>query len=96
MLHQLYAGMAFEIVGLYILRIRFNDDHVQIVDSRLRRRGEFYGPLRDLSFFNQVHLNLEIETLVRRNDADFDLATLRTFHLQKISQRFAESFAGFR
>jgi hypothetical protein len=38
--------------------------------------GELYGPLRDLSLFNQVKIDPEVETLVWPNGADFDRATL--------------------
>jgi hypothetical protein len=34
--------------------------------------GEMYAPLRDLSFFDQVHLDAEMRTLVWPNGADFD------------------------
>lgn len=39
-------------------------------------RGELYGPLRSLEFFNQVRLDRETGTLVWPNGADFDPTTL--------------------
>lgn len=39
-------------------------------------RGKLYGPLRDLAFFNQVHVDEEADTLVWPNATDFDPATL--------------------
>lgn len=39
-------------------------------------RGELYGPLRDLDFFNQVRLDAEAGALIWPNEADFDPATL--------------------
>lgn len=74
--HEIYTVSAFEIVAPYTLRIRFNDEQVKIIDFRPMLRGELYGPLRDLNFFNQVRLASEAGTLVWPNEADFDPATL--------------------
>jgi hypothetical protein len=38
--------------------------------------GRLYGPLRDLTIFNQVRIDPEVHTLVWPNGADFDPATL--------------------
>lgn len=76
MYHEIYTVADFEITAPYTLRIRFNDDHVQTINFRPMLRGELYGPLRDLHFFNQVRLDAEAGTLVWPNEADFDPATL--------------------
>ncbi len=76
MFHEIYTVSHFDIVAPYTLRIRFNDDCVKTIDFRPMLRGELYGPLRDLSLFNQVRLDPESGTLVWPNEADFDPATL--------------------
>lgn len=80
MYHEIYTVSAFEVVAPYTLRIRFNDDHVKTIDFWPMLRGELYGPLRDLSFFNQVRLDPEAGTLVWPNEADFDPATLHDWN----------------
>jgi hypothetical protein len=76
MFHEIYTITGFEIVAPYTLRIRFNDDSVRVINFWPMLRGELYGPLRDLDFFNQVRLDTESGTLVWPNEADFDPATL--------------------
>ncbi len=76
MFHEIYTVTDFEIVAPYTLRIKFDDDSVKIINFWPMLRGELYGPLRDLDFFNQVWLDPESGTLVWPNEADFDPATL--------------------
>lgn len=76
MFHEIYTVEDFEVVAPYTLRITFNDNSVQIINFGSMLRGELYGPLRDLDFFNQVRLDAEAGTLVWPNEADFDPATL--------------------
>lgn len=76
MTHPIYRVRSFQIVGPYTLQIRFDDESEQRVDFRPVLAGEMYGPLRDLSVFNQVRIDTEIHTLVWPNGADFDPATL--------------------
>ncbi|NUO79602.1 DUF2442 domain-containing protein [candidate division KSB1 bacterium] len=76
MFHEIYTVSDFEVVAPYTLRIRFNDDSVKRIDFWPMLRGELYGPLRDLDFFNQVRLDADAGTLVWPNEADFDPATL--------------------
>jgi len=76
MFHEIYTVSDFEVVAPYTLRIRFNDDSAKVVNFWPMLRGELYGPLRKLDFFNQVRLDAEAGTLVWPNDADFDPATL--------------------
>jgi hypothetical protein len=68
--------IAFEIVGLYTLRVIFDDGAERIINFEPVLHGYYYAPLRDLSFFNQVRLDPEVHTLVWPNGADFDPATL--------------------
>jgi hypothetical protein len=76
MTHPIYRVQAFEIVGPYILLVRFDDHSTQTIDFGPILAGELYGPLRDLSLFNQVRIDPEAHTLLWPNGADFDPATL--------------------
>jgi hypothetical protein len=66
---------AFEILSVYTLRIRFDDNTEQTIDFRPILAGELYGPLRNLELFNQVRIDHEVETPMWPNGADFDPAT---------------------
>jgi hypothetical protein len=76
MFHEIYAVSNFEMIAPYTLRISFNDESEQIINFWPMLRGELYGPLRELDFFNQVRLDSEAGTLIWPNEADFDPATL--------------------
>jgi hypothetical protein len=76
MAHLLCRVSGFQIVGPYTILVNFDDCTEQTIDFRPVLRGELYGPLRDLSVFNQVALDSEVHTLVWPNGADFDPATL--------------------
>jgi hypothetical protein len=76
MYHPIYRVRSLEVVAPYTLRVRFNDGAVQVINFEPVLAGELFGPLRDLSLFNQVRLDPEVHTLVWPNGADFDPATL--------------------
>ena len=76
MSHEIYLVEDFQIAAPYTLRITFNDRIVRIIDFTPMLRGELYGALRELEFFNQVRLDRESGTLVWPNEADFDPASL--------------------
>jgi len=76
MKHGIYRVESFEIVGPYLLRIRFNDNTEQTIDFSGVLAGELFGDLKDLKLFNQVRIDPEVHTLVWPNGADFDPATL--------------------
>lgn len=76
MSHPIYRVRSVEIVTPYVLRVQFDDGTDQTIDLRPVLAGELYGPLRDLSLFNQVRIDPEVHTLVWPNGADFDPATL--------------------
>jgi hypothetical protein len=78
--HLLVKVTDLAISGDYTLRIRFEDDTEQVINFEPVLHGYYYGPLRDLTLFNQVRLDPEIHTLVWPNDADFDPATLYNWH----------------
>ena len=79
MAHPIYRVSSFEIVGIYTLRIVFDDGAVQIVNFEPVLAGELYSPLRDTALFNQVKVDPEAHTLVWPNGADFDPATLHNW-----------------
>ena len=58
------------------MRVAFADGSEQTIDFEPVLRGELYGPLRDPEVFGQVRLDLEVQTLVWPNGADFDPTTL--------------------
>jgi len=79
MSHEIYTISDFEVVAPYTLRIQFNDNSIRVINFWPMLRGELYGPLRDLDFFNQVRLDTESGTLIWPNEADFDPATLHNW-----------------
>jgi len=74
--HPIYRVRAFEIAEAYTLRVSFDDGTEQVIDFQPVLAGELYGPLKNLSLFNQVRIDPEVHTLVWPNGADFDPATL--------------------
>ena len=83
MTHSIHRIRSFEILSPYTLRVLFEDDTEQTINFRPVLAGELYGPLRDLSLFNQVCLDPEVHTLVWPNGADFDPATLHDWPEQE-------------
>lgn len=77
---KLVRVTGFVIVNDYTLCVLFDDDTEQVIDFEPVLHGYYYGPLRDLTLFNQVRVDPEIHTLVWPNDADFDPATLYNWH----------------
>ena len=75
-MHDIHQVESFEIVASHTLRVRFEDDTEQEINFEPVLAGELFGPLRNLSVFNKVKLDPEVHTLVWRNGADFDPATL--------------------
>ena len=88
MTHRVYRVVSFQIVGPYTVRVTFDDASEQIIDFQPVIVGEIYGPLREIGFFNQVHIDPEIHTLVWPNGADFDPETLHDW--PKYAKAFAE------
>lgn len=75
-MHDIHRVDSFEIIAPYTLRVSFEDQTEQLIDFEPTLAGELFGPLRNLSVFNQVRLDPEVHTLVWPNGADFDPATL--------------------
>ena len=76
MIHPIYRVVGVKIEKAYTLRVRFDDATEQVIDFEPILRGEIYGPLRDITLFNQVRVDPEVHTLSWPNGADFDPATL--------------------
>jgi hypothetical protein len=76
MQHRFYRVESFEIVGPYILNVVFDDAKSVRINFEPVLHGELYGPLRNLSIFNQVKIDPEVKTLVWPNGADFNPSTL--------------------
>lgn len=87
MTHRVYRVVSFESTAPYTLKVRFDDATEQVINFRPVLAGEIYAPLRDLTLFNQVHLDAEVHTLVWPNGADFDPETLHDW------PRHADAFA---
>ena len=87
--HPICRVTGFEIAGPYTLRVRFDDGTTQTINFQPVLAGELYGPLRDLSLFNLVTVDPEVDTLVWPNGADFDPATLHDWPVyeQPLSDR---------
>lgn len=80
--HPIYRVRSAEIVGPYTLHITFDDHSEQTINFQPILVGGLYGPLRDLTLFNQVQVDPEVHTLVWPNGADFDPATLHDWPQQ--------------
>jgi Protein of unknown function (DUF2442) len=89
MKHAFYRVTSFKIQAPYTLRVGFDDASEQLIDFRPILAGELFGPLRDLTLFNQVRIDSEVHTLVWPNGADFDPATLHDWpeHAQSLALR---------
>jgi len=75
-MHEIHKVRGVEVVGPHRLRLRYEDNKVNEVDLKDVLYGKLYGPLRDLTFFQQVRLDPEVPTIVWPNGADFDPETL--------------------
>jgi hypothetical protein len=76
MSHPIYRVESVEVISPYTLRVGFDDKTEQTIDFQPVLAGELYGPLRDLTLFNQVKIDSEVKTLIWPNGADFDPVTL--------------------
>lgn len=76
MSHAIHRVEHFEIVGPYMLALRFDDGSEQRIDFRPVLEGEVFGSLQDLNMFNRVELDTTFGTVQWPNGADFDPETL--------------------
>ena len=74
--HPIHRVRSVEVVGLYALRVDFEDGTAQTIDLSSVLEGELFGPLRDPHLFKQVRVDSEVGTIIWPNGADFDPATL--------------------
>lgn len=79
MAHSIYRVVSFKIIAPYTLKIKFDDCTTRTINFEPVLAGELYGPLRDLTLFNQVKIDPEVHTLVWPNGADFDPETLHNW-----------------
>lgn len=87
--HKLFRVTAFHIVGDYTLRIGFDDGSEQTINFLPVLFGPVFGPLRDLSLFNQVMLVDYAGCLEWPTGADFDPETLHDWplYVDEIAER---------
>ena len=57
-------------VSEYKLLLTFGDGSIKIVDLKSHLDGEIFEPLKDISYFKTVSVNLDIDTIVWENGAD--------------------------
>jgi hypothetical protein len=76
MSHPIYRVESFEIIGPHQLRVRFDDGVSREIDFQPVLELPLYQALGQLSVFNRVRIDPEIQTLVWPDGADFDPATL--------------------
>lgn len=89
MIHRIYRVRSFRITAPYTLTVQFDDDVERTINFEPVLSGELFGPLRDLTLFNGVQLDPEVNTLVWPNGADFDPATLHDWpeHEHELASR---------
>jgi len=87
--HKFFRVLWFLVEAPYTLRIGFDDSTERSIDFQPVLAGELFGPLRDLTVFNQVRIDPEVHTLVWPNGADFDPATLHDWpaYAQELTER---------
>ena len=92
MRHPIHQVTSYQIMGPYTIRVCFADGAKQDIDFQPVLKGALFGPLRDLTLFNQVKLDPEAHTLVWTNGADFDPATLHDWpaHGPELARRAKE------
>jgi hypothetical protein len=100
MTHEIYRVVSFAKVAPFTLRVGFDDGTTQVIDFRPVLKGDLYGPLSDVSVFDQVQLDTEVHTLVWPNGADFDPAILHNWpnvspELTKLAEKWPPRRAGF-
>lgn len=85
----IYRVQQFAVVAPYTLHVVFDDRSEQVINFKPILSGPVYGPLRDLTLFEQVRLDPEVHTLLCPNGADFDLATLHDWpqHIEELQAR---------
>lgn len=76
MAHKLYRVVDFQLVDRYQIWVKFSDGAERAINFEPVLQGEVFGPLRALSCFRKVKLDVAARTLVWPTGADFDPETL--------------------
>lgn len=92
---ELHRVAGFEIVGDYTIWIEFDDGTEQVIDFEPILYGPVFGPLRDVTVFNQVELDKDFGTLEWPTGADIDPTVLHDWpeHVDSILERRRKQFA---
>ena len=93
--YLLYDVINYEIVADYTIKLIFDDGTEQVINFEPVLSGPMFGPLRDLTLFNQVTLNHDLGTLVWPTGADIDPTVLHDWpdHVDAIIERRRKLFA---
>jgi hypothetical protein len=54
----------------YKIILTFEDKKNKLVDLKDHLEGEIFEPLKDISYFKQIYLNTDIDTIMWDNGAD--------------------------
>lgn len=71
--------------GGYLIRLAYDDGTSGVIDLESELWGEMFEPLRDVAVFRSFHLDLELQTVVWPNGADF----APEFLYERVSHRSA-------
>jgi hypothetical protein len=55
----------------YKLKLKFENNEYKMVDLQSHLEGKIFKPLKNLSYFKSAVLNMDIDTVVWPNNADF-------------------------
>jgi len=86
---RLYRVTSFEIVDDYTIRAEFDDGTERVIDFEPILYGPVFGPLRDITIFNQVKLDKDFGTLEWPTGADIDPTVLHDWpeHVDSIIEQ---------
>ncbi len=71
MLHEIHKVKSFKIAEPFTLEIVFEDSIHKTINFSPILKGDIYGPLNNVSYFNKVVLDKEVNTILWPNGADF-------------------------
>lgn len=81
MRHQIHRIIDCQLLPPYSLKLKFEDGLSRVIDLERVLEGEIYGPLRNPTFFSNVMIDPEVQTVIWPNGADFDPAVLHDWPL---------------
>ena len=86
-----------EFIGIYTLRLTFDDKTHQMIDFEPVLVGQIFGPLRDHQLFSQAQVNKDTGTVEWPNGADFNPVVLHDWpeYKDKISAERHHRYAVF-